>query len=71
MKRAFKVVLLLACLVLPLLAGADDWDKKKKKKETAVPEGGNLAAYTIVSGAAMFGALVLARKQRAINHGSI
>jgi hypothetical protein len=69
MKNALKVVLLVACLSLPLLAGPNDWDKKKKK-EMAVPEGGNWAAYTIVSGAAMFGALLLARKQRAINHSN-
>jgi hypothetical protein len=68
MKKAIKVVLLLACLSLPLLAGADSWDKKPKP--TAVPEGGNWAVYTIVSGVAMFGALLLARKQRATDHGS-
>jgi hypothetical protein len=31
---------------------------------TAVPEGGNWPAYTIVSGAALLGGLLLARKQR-------
>jgi hypothetical protein len=66
MKKALKVVLLLACLSLPLLAGAEE----KKPKTAAMPEGGNLAGYTIVSVAAMFGALLLARKQRAIDHRS-
>ena len=68
MKKALKVVLLVACLSLPLLAGADALDQKPKT--AAMPEGGNLAGYTIVSVAAMFGALLLARKQRAIDHRS-
>ena len=34
------------------------------KPHTAVPEGGNWPAYTIVSGAVLLGGLLLARKQR-------
>jgi hypothetical protein len=34
------------------------------QRRTAVPEGGNWPAYTIVSGAALLGGLLLARKQR-------
>jgi hypothetical protein len=36
----------------------------KPQPRTAVPEGGNWPAYTIVSGAALLGGLLLARKQR-------
>jgi hypothetical protein len=35
-----------------------------RRPSTAVPEGGNWPAYTIVSGAALLGGLLLARKQR-------
>jgi hypothetical protein len=35
----------------------------KPKPSTAVPEGGNWPAYTIVSGAALLGGLMLARKR--------
>jgi len=59
MKKALKILLVVVCLSLPLLANSP------KKKTTAMPEGGNLAGYTIVSGAAILGALLVARKKRA------
>jgi hypothetical protein len=62
MKKAPKIFLVVACLLLPVLANAGE---QKKPKKSAMPEGGNLAGYTLVSGAAMFGALLLARRQRA------
>jgi len=64
-KRAFRVVLILGALSLPLWASSPLRDKERHKKKTAVPEGGNWAAYTVVSGATMLAGLMLARKQRA------
>lgn len=65
MKNTFKVVLVLFALSLPIWASNPGWDPDKHKKKTAVPEGGNWPTYTIVSGAALLGGLLLARKQRA------
>jgi hypothetical protein len=64
-KRAFKVILVLGALSLPLWASSPLRDDERHKKKTAVPEGGNWAAYTVVSGATMLAGLMLARKQRA------
>jgi len=64
-KRAFKVILVLGALSLPLWASSPLRDDGRQKKKTAVPEGGNWAAYTVVSGATMLAGLMLARKQRA------
>jgi hypothetical protein len=64
-KKAFSVILVLAALSLPLWASSPLKDKEKDKRKTAVPEGGNWAAYTVVSGATMLAGLMLARKQRA------
>jgi len=65
MKRAVKIGTVLFALSLPMWANSpDNWDRDKHKKHTAVPEGGNWAAYTVVSGAAILGGLLLARKQR-------
>lgn len=63
MKNTLKVVVILFALSLPIWANPS-WEKGKHKKNTAVPEGGNWATYTIVSGAALLGGLLLARKQR-------
>ena len=71
MKRAFKVVLVLGALSLPLWASSPLRDDDKHKKKTAVPEGGNWAAYTVVSGATMLVGLMLARKQRATQMTSV
>ena len=65
MKKAFSVILVLAALSLPLWASSPLRDGERHKKKTAVPEGGNWAAYTVVSGATMLAGLMLARKQRA------
>jgi hypothetical protein len=70
-KKAFEVVLVLAALSLPLWAGSPLKDKEKDKRRTAVPEGGNWAAYTVVSGATILAGLMLARKQRATQTASI
>jgi hypothetical protein len=66
-KKTFMVAAVLFSLSLPMWAGSPyyfDKDKDKKKKQSAVPEGGNWPAYVIVSGAALLGGLILARKQR-------
>lgn len=67
MKKSLKVGLLLFALSLPVWAHSPDWnnDKHKKKHPVAVPEGGDEAAYTLISGAAILGGLLLVRKQRA------
>ena len=61
MKRTVKVALVLLTLSLPIWANSP----AEQKKRAAVPEGGNGAAYTVVSGVAVLGALLLTRKQRA------
>ncbi len=71
MKKAFEVVLVLAALSLPMWAGSPLRDDDKHKKKTAVPEGGNWAAYTVVSGATMLAGLMLARKQRTTQTASV
>jgi hypothetical protein len=70
-KKALKVVLVLVALSLPMWAKPHDQERDKHKKDTAVPEGGNWAAYTVVSGATILAGLMLARKQRATQTASI
>ncbi|MGA9977109.1 MAG: hypothetical protein WBQ08_00535 [Candidatus Sulfotelmatobacter sp.] len=64
MKNTLMVAAVLFALSLPMWAGSPDWDKDKHKRQEAVPEGGNWPAYTIVSGAALLGGLMLARKRQ-------
>lgn len=66
MKNILKVVAVLFVLSLPVWANDPGWgDDDRHRRHTAVPEGGNWPAYTIVSGAALLGGLALARRQRA------
>lgn len=65
MKNTLKVVAVLFALSLPMWANDPGWGDDRHRKHTGVPEGGNWPAYTIVSGAALLGGLLLARRQRA------
>jgi hypothetical protein len=64
-KNTLKVVAVLFALSLPMWANNPGRGEDKHKKRTEVPEGGNWPAYTIVSGGALLGGLLLARRQRA------
>ena len=65
MKKALKIGTVFLALSLPMWANSPGWDKDKHKKQTAVPEGGNWPAYTMVSVAAILGGFLLVSKQRA------
>ena len=71
MKNTLMLAAVLFALSLPIWASAPSggWynpppPPPPPQRRTAVPEGGNWPAYTIVSGAALLGGLLLARKQR-------
>jgi hypothetical protein len=69
-KNTLMLAAVLFALSLPIWASAPSggWynppPPPPPQRRTAVPEGGNWPAYTIVSGAALLGGLLLARKQR-------
>ncbi|MFZ0955743.1 MAG: hypothetical protein WAN60_05335 [Candidatus Sulfotelmatobacter sp.] len=69
MKNTLMLAAVLFALSLPTWAepsgGRYTPPPPKPKPSTAVPEGGNWPAYTIVSGAVLLGGLMLARKREA------
>ena len=64
MKSALKAALVLVALSASMWA-IEPGPSNNKHKTAPVPEGGNAAAYVVVSGVAILGGIVLAGKKRA------